>query len=71
MIESGLLPKLVVYYSQGDDDSELQLGAASAFTNIASGTSEHGEAVVESWAIPHLIYLLGSPVEKMPILYTS
>lgn len=64
VIDSGIVP-LLVYLLGVDSDPLLQFEAAWALTNIASGTSDHTQAVVNSGAIPHFVRLLGSPSEDV------
>uniref|UniRef100_A0A670KGV3 Importin subunit alpha n=1 Tax=Podarcis muralis TaxID=64176 RepID=A0A670KGV3_PODMU len=64
VVETGVIPKLVDFLYHHDAPS-LQLEAAWALTNIASGTPEQTRAVVEANAVQGLIVILSSP--KMPI----
>ncbi|KAJ6659699.1 hypothetical protein lerEdw1_018412 [Lerista edwardsae] len=60
VIEAGIIPHLVALLYQHDTPA-LQLEAAWALTNIASGTSDQTRAVVVANAIQPLIGLLSSP----------
>ncbi|KAG7155876.1 Importin subunit alpha-3-like 2 [Homarus americanus] len=59
-IRAGILPPLIACMEKGDSP-ELQMEAAWAVTNIASGTSDHTWAVVDSGAVGVLVRLLSSP----------
>lgn len=59
VIQSGIVPTLVQFMA--DAPEMLQLEAAWALTNIASGTSEQTRFVVEAGAIPNFVQLLYSP----------
>lgn len=59
LIKSGILP-ILVHCLERDDNPSLQFEAAWALTNIASGTSEQTQAVVQSNAVPLFLRLLRS-----------
>ncbi|XP_006859918.1 PREDICTED: importin subunit alpha-8 [Chrysochloris asiatica] len=60
IVDAGLVPRLV-FFLKSSLYPGLQLEAAWALTNIASGPSELTQAVVEGGAIQPLVQLLTSP----------
>lgn len=64
VIDTGSLPIFINFLSI-NDDKKLQFEAAWVLTNIASGTPEQTELVVNAGAIPAFVNLLSSPSDDL------
>lgn len=64
LINSGILP-ILVNCLENDSNPPLQFEAAWTLTNIASGTSEQTNKVVQAGAIPLFLKLLHSPHQNV------
>ena len=63
VVDAGLVPVFALFLTTTGRckiQARLQYEAAWALTNVAAGSSDQTQSVVESGAIPHLIRLLGS-----------
>jgi hypothetical protein len=59
VIDANLVPRLI-NFMQRDDEPHLQLEAAWALTNVASGTTQQTQSIIDKGGIPHFIRLLRS-----------
>merc|ERR1719411_1378917 len=69
IIDSGIVPTLIKFL-QWTDNPALQFEASWAITNIASGTTEHTQKIIEAGAVPIFIKLLSSQnddVREQPV----
>lgn len=64
VVEANLVPFFIQFLTY-DDSPQLQFEAAWTLTNIASGTSDQTQLVVDAGAVPLLIKLLMSPAEDV------
>ncbi|RZC46072.1 hypothetical protein C5167_039013 [Papaver somniferum] len=59
VIKAGVVPRFVGFLAR-NDPPQLQFEAAWVLTNIAAGTSEHTQVVIQHSAVPTLVQLLSS-----------
>jgi len=64
VIDAGVVPVLIEFIKR-HDFPQLQYESAWAITNIASGTHQHCQVIVEKGSIPLLVNLLRSSNEEV------
>jgi importin subunit alpha-1 len=64
VIDSGVVP-IMLHWIQRSEFPQLQFEATWVITNIASGTHQNCQIIVEKGAVPLIIKLLESPVEQV------
>ena len=64
VIQFGVVPRLISFLTY-DQHPQLQFEAAWALTNIASGTAQHTEYIIENNAVPIFVNLLKSPAPNV------
>jgi len=60
VIDSNLVPRLIEFM-QNDKEPHLQLESAWALTNVASGTTQQTQSIIDKGGIPLFVKLLNSP----------
>lgn len=64
VIDAGVVP-IMINWIQRKEFPQLQFEAAWVLTNIASGTHQQCQVIIEKGAVPLIIRLLESPVEQL------